>query len=47
MSELESWLIGNAEAVTDIEFITRVIVFMVSVNIFASVAHSLTGISRR
>lgn len=47
MTELESWLIGNAESLTDIGYITRVFILIFSLNIFAVVAHELASMGRR
>lgn len=46
MSELESWLIGEATSITDIEFLTRVIILIVILNIFVAVASEIAKIGR-
>lgn len=46
MSDLEQWLIGEATKITDIEFLTRVIIFIVIVNVFVAVASSLSRVGK-
>ena len=47
MTELETWLIGNAESITDIEYLTRIFILFFSLNIMAVVAHELASIGKR
>lgn len=46
MTELETWLIGEATSITDIEFLTRVIILIVIVNVFVAVASELAKVGR-
>lgn len=47
MTDLESWLIGNAEKITDIEFLARVIVLICLLSFFSAVASDLMSIGKR
>ena len=47
MDDIITWLIGNAEVITDIGFLARMFVLIFALNIFAVVAHELASIGKR
>lgn len=47
MTDLEQWLIGNAENITDINFLARVIILVLIINFFGIVASQLASIGKK
>lgn len=46
MDDFVSFLIGNAESITDIEFLARLVVFIMIIYLFCSIASILAGVSK-
>lgn len=47
MTDLESWLIGEAEAITDINFLARVIILVLIINLFGIIASQLASVAKK
>lgn len=47
MTDLETWLIGEAESITDISFLARVIILVLIINFFGIIASQLTSVGKK
>lgn len=47
MTDLETWLIGSADSITDIEFLTRVIILVLIINLFGIIASQLSSVGKK
>ena len=47
MTDLEQWLIGEAESITDIAFLARVIILVLIINLFGIIASQLASVGKK